>query len=131
MAYAEWFVGTSELTSTSKFGVGGWWVKVPEKFPAIQYLEETSLNIGAEQAEGFIVEMQLTTTGIGGSTTLSYVTETQRRGITSYLKGERWLRATSDPCLPNTAGPLAKEDIVGAVKLRLYYRSVGEGGEIT
>jgi len=122
MAYATWLVGTSALTSAAGFGLtGGWWIKMPDSFPPIQYVQTTSIALpGGGDFRGLAMTLIDTTTG-------GHVVHQDARGIEEYVKGDRWFRARSDPAISNQGADKLERMFT---RIELYYRDQAEGGDI-
>jgi len=128
MAYATWFIGSTAITSAAGFGLtGGYWIKMPDSFPPIQYIQTTSL---AKPTSGDYRGLVITV--VESTTTVSHIWDISSRGVEEYVKGDRWFRARSDPALSNRAGWIDAREAVKRVstKIELYYRDQSEGGDI-
>jgi len=124
--YASWHLGTSEVTTTTKFGVEGYWAKLPDAFPPIQYIRTTSVAVPADgNTRGCIVTIVETTTGANGYGPVQY--HIDARGIIQYQTGDKWFLFRSRPDLR-----LNQEERPQIVytQVQLYYRSSPEVGTI-
>lgn len=120
--YAEWFIGTAGITSVSKFGTGAWWVKIPDAFSPIQYIDTTSIAIPTDgDIHGCLIQTMDTTT-------VGHVSHITPRRVTGYVTGDKWFRLTGDPAI-GESGQDKLERL--QTKVMLYYRDASEGGEIT
>lgn len=122
MAYATWNIGTSGITSTSKFGLtAGWWVKIPDSFPPIMHIDTTSVAIPTDGDYNGCVVTLIDTTTVG------HVVHTDKRGVEEFVYGDKWFRLRSDPAISNQgAGKVERMETI----IQLYYRDETEGGTI-
>ncbi|TSA56692.1 hypothetical protein D4R42_03030 [bacterium] len=129
--YATWLVGTSEVTTVTKFGVAGHWAKLPDVFPPIEFINTTSVAIGVMPYRGCIVTIVQTTTGDNGPGPA--IMTSDRRGVEQYVKGDRWFRLRSGPATLNALAVDTDNIDVQRVytQIELYYRDKVDGGEIT
>jgi len=124
MAYASWIIGTSGLTSAAGFGLtGGYWIRLPDSFPPIQFIQTTSIALPTSgDYRGMVVTHTDTTATIG------HMEHPDPRQVEEYVKGDRWFRARAQPALSNFGYDVQGDRMV--TRIELYYRSQSEGGQI-
>ena len=122
--YAEWNIGTTGVTTVTKFGVaGGYWAKIPDAFPPIQHIDTSSIAIPTNgDVHGCIITSVDTTTTDTGT-----VVRMAPARVAEYITGDKWFRFANQPAAATGAVTAGRQHTT----VRLYYRDVTEVGPIT
>jgi len=120
--YASWLIGTSAVTTVTKFGVAGHWARLPDVFPPIEFINTTSIALATMPTNGCVVTIGETTTGANGPGPIIMIRD--RRGVEAYVKGDRWFRLRSGPATSNEAAvdPAGINEQRVFTRIELYYR---------
>jgi hypothetical protein len=106
MTFARFFVTTNNalFTTTTKFGVAGHWMELPDCFPPIMYVQGDSAG-GINQGLYWL-----------GHATTAVMSKTRRLKVLTYEPATKWFRTTAG------IGPG-----IHAREIVMFYRALGEG----
>jgi hypothetical protein len=128
MAFAQFFVATSNATTTSvtMFGVAGNWKELPDNFPPILWIEVNSTTANLAYNNGLYVE--------GLSSTGNAQPVRCRVQVLSYEPGTKWFRTSfrTDTDLIPMVGAVCPDTtpdylLADLRRVTLFYRAIGEG----